>query len=259
MSIGDSSKDRIGSTDMKIDVTIDFTLDTPRYWDAFRNGDVPVKTIGDPDSSSMMLKRYHQIVWSRKLPCGEVMELQQGTEFDYLTWKDFNFGSDSILASFRWERYRHMHEELSKDLSDYVGYMEDFLHRAYTMGGMMIFPRHLGSINQMRGSNPYICDRWDLTMECIRRYYVGEDSPIYDTLRKDKAFFDLFVDFNGFVDFFFLQDCVSEDYGLVLFWLGEGEFVRNPLPKTIEEYLLWMDRQLEFVEKRNRRIAEAFR
>ena len=48
-----------------------------------------------------MLRKYHQILWSRELPCGEKMELTDGKSRYYLKWKDFYFGSDSILVSFR--------------------------------------------------------------------------------------------------------------------------------------------------------------
>ena len=75
----------------------------------------------------------------------------------------------------------------------------------------MIFPKHPSSMNQNKGTNRKISDRWDLTLECIRRYYNGEESPLYKTINRDKEFYDLFVDFKGYVDFFFLQDCVSED------------------------------------------------
>lgn len=49
-------------------------------------------------------------------------------------------------------------------------------------------------------------------MECIGKYYLGEENPLMPILRSDKAFFDLFVDFKGYVNFFFLQDCVNVDY-----------------------------------------------
>ena len=122
----------------------------------------------------------------------------------------------------------------------------------------MLFPKHAGSINQAKGTNVKLRDRWDLTWECIRKYYNGEDSPIGKTLVRDKEFFDLFVDFKGFVNYFFLQDCVTEDYCSVQIWLGKGDFTEDPLPQTVDEYLLWIERQMEFLEKRNKRIAEAF-
>ena len=244
---------------MKIDVSTDFTLDTPHYWDGFgeRSGGLGIGG-GDPDSLSKNLQLYHQTVWSRKLPCGETMALQRGTGPNYLTWKDFRFGSDSIIVSFRYEKYRQMLDEVQKVVPNYKSFVEDYLHRAYTIGGMMIFPKHAGSINQAKGTSPKLRDRWDLTLECIRRHYCNEESPISKTLARDKEFFDLFVDFKGFVDYFFLQDCVSPDYSSVKIWVGNAEFTEEPLPKTVDEYLLWINQQMDFLEKRNGRIAAAF-
>ena len=241
-----------------IDTSFDFTLDTPHYWDSFWN-DCEGLGIGggDPDLLSKTLQLYHQRLWSRKLPCGETMALQCGMGSNYLSWKGFRFGSDSIIVSFRYKNYRYLLDEVKKAVPNYKSFVEDYIHKSYTIGGMMIFPKHTGSINQAKGTNPKIRDRWDLTLECIRRYYNGEDSPIYNTLLQDKDFFDLFVDFKGFVDFFFLQDCVTDENCNVKFWLGNGDFNENPFPKTVDDYLLWIERQMAFLEKRNRRIAEA--
>lgn len=115
----------------------------------------------------------------------------------------------------------------------------------------------MGGINQSRGCNQFIKDRWDLTLECIRRFYINEESPLSDILLQDKDFFDLFVDFKGYVDYFYLQDCVSSDYSKVVFWLGNGEFNPFPLPKTVDEYMKWIGRELEFVKMRNDRIEHA--
>lgn len=242
-----------------IDVNTDFTLDTPNYWDSFWDVQDGIGVGGgDPDSLSKKLQSSHRTVWSRKLPCGETMALKKGTGPNYLTWKDFRFGSDSIIVSFRYEKYRYMLNEVEKAVPDYKAFVEDFLHRAYTIGGMMIFPKHTGSINQAKGTNPKIRDRWDLTLECIRRYYNNEESPMGNTLEKDKAFFDLFVDFKGFVDFFFLQDCVSPDCTSVNIWIGNADFTDDPLPKNVDEYLRWIDCQMTFLNRRNSRIASAF-
>jgi len=241
---------------MKIDINTDFTLDTPHYWDGFWERYDGLGVGGsDPDEKSKALRFYHQIIWSRALPCGEHMNLQCGSRPYYLSWNSFHFSSDSIIASFRYTKYRGMLNEVAKAVPDYRAYVENYLHRAYTIGGMIIFPQHTGSINQARGINPRICDRWDLTLECIRRYYKGEDSPLYKMLLRDRGFFELFIDFKGYVDFFFLQDCVSEDYDRVRFWIGDGGFGENPLPSSVPEYLLWMERQMEFLENRNARIA----
>ena len=243
---------------MVIDTAFDFTQDSPHYWDGFwenRNG-LGVGS-SDPDAASKTLQLYHQALWSKELPCGDKIDLRCGSGPYYLTWNDFRFGSDSIIVSFRYERYRDMIEKVKLAVPDYRAFVEDFIHKSYTIGGMIIFPKHPGSINQMKGTNPLIADRWDLTLECIRRYYKGGNSPLYETLKRDKDFFDLFVDFQGYIDFFFLQDCVSDDYSEVNCWLGDNTFKSSPLPGTVEEYLSWIESQMVFLKKRNARIASS--
>ena len=240
-----------------IDISFDFTSDSSGYWEKFweNNGGLGGGS-SDPDAVSSTLQRYHQFLWSKPLPNGEVMNLQKGSGPKCLTWQDFRFGSDSIIASFRYQKYRELLDEVAEALPNYKAFVEDYIHRSYTIGGMIVFPKHQGSINQNRGTNPLIRDRWDLTLECIRRFYLGEESPLYATLLRDKAFFDLFVDFKGYVDFFLLQDCVSVDYSKVDIWLGKGDFSEDPLPETTEQYFSWIDSEMEFLEKRNKRIEE---
>ena len=134
--------------------------------------------------------------------------------------------------------------------------MKDYSRKDYTIGGVMIFPKRPMGINPARGMNQYIKDRFDLTLECIRRYYNNEDSPLYNVLLKDKEFFDLFIDFKGFVDYFFLNDLVTDDYKHIKFLIGNGEFVKKPIPKTFDEYMTWMNKQQEFLEARNKRVKE---
>jgi len=110
-------------------------------------------------------------------------------------------------------------------------------------------------MNQARGCSRKISDRWDLTLECIRRYYQGEPNPLKSVFEKDDSFFNLFVDFKGYVDFFFLQDCVDENYN-VNFWLDTPLWDTFPMPKTLEEYHSWIAHEMDFLEKRARRIQE---
>ena len=236
-----------------IDVIFDFTSDTPYYWDGFWDNELGYSK-RDPDLKSPMLRKYHQILWSRELPCGEKMELTDGKSRYYLKWKDFYFGSDSILVSFRHSDRKALLDEVKEKVSDYNSFVEKYVRDFYTIGGMIIFPQRRFSLNCARGCHQRIRDRWDLTLECIRRYYQGEESPLYKSLLKDKAFFDLFVDFKGYVDFFFLQDCVSEDYKKVNLWLGNDFFEKNPVPHTADEYLTFIGKEYDFLKKRNRRI-----
>lgn len=238
-----------------IDTTFDFTSDSAGYWEGFWDRDEELGSGGsDPDIASPTLHQYHKLLWSRKLPNGEIMNLQKGTGPYYLTWKDFRFSSDAIIVSFRYKKYRYMIEQVKQKVGDYRAYYEDMLRKAYTIGGMIIFPKHPQSINQNKGTNKYISDRWDLTLECIRRYYNGEDSPLQKTIESDKEFFDLFVGFQGYVDFFFLQDAVSDDYSRVKIWCGNADFVDSGLPKSVEEYFEFIDQEFAFLARRNARI-----
>ena len=42
-----------------------------------------------------------------------------------------------------------------------------------------------------------------------------------------------------------------------LFWIGDGDMSKNPMPQTVEEYLQWIEKQLDFVTKRNNRIEKS--
>lgn len=230
-----------------IDVTFDFTTDTPHFWE---------KKGKDPDTDSPTLKRYHQLLWSKELPNGEVMNLESKKPPYYLTWKDFDFGSDSIIVEMRYPRNQRIINQAYKEIPDYESYYENLVRRSYTIGGMVMFPRHRNSMNQRRGMNIRISDRWDLTLECIRRFYAGEDSPLQKVMESDRAFYDLFVDFKGYVDFFLLQDCVLDDYSKVDIWMGDASFEGSGLPGTVDEYFEFIRKEHEFLDKRNKRIEE---
>lgn len=241
---------------MTLDLSFDFTTDSPHYWDHFWETDGGLGVGGsDPDSASKTLQRYHQILWSRTLPCGRQMNLKCGSGSYYLTWENFRFASDTLIVDFRYWRYREMLEQVRQRVPDYRAFVEDYVHRGYTIGGTIIFPKHPGSINQVKGTNANISDRWDLTLECIRRHYSGEDSPLSKAMSRDNDFFKLFLNFRGYVDYFFLQDCVTEDYSAVRYWIGDGNFTKNALPQSVDEYLLWLERQSDFLKRRNERIA----
>lgn len=234
-----------------IDVDYNFTYEIPGYWDGYweRNNGLGGGGKYDIDSCSKTLKEYHKELWSRKLPNGEMMELSSE-----LSWKDMKFGSDSIMVSFRYKNYPLV-LQLKSYLDDYKKYFEDYLRKANTIAGFIILPKRQNSINQRRGTDKKIRDRWDLTLECIRRFYKGEKSPLSDVLESDWGFFELFNDFKGYVDYFFLQDCVSKDYDKVEIWIGDGSCNSDGLPTTIEEYLRYIDKEIAFLEKRKNRIS----
>lgn len=206
----------------------------------------------DPDSASKTLRAYQQLLWSKPLPNGEMMNFC--IEKGFLKWKDMWFGSDSITASFLHGRFP-LKKDVEQSKNDFAQWKKDYWHKTYTIGGEIIFPMVRWSMNQARGCSVKICDRWDLTLECIRRFYVGESTPLDKALERSSEFFKLFVDFKGYVDFFLLQDCVDDDYN-VNFWLNTPLFVSMPMPKDLDEYEKWINSQLDFVEKRGKRIKE---
>lgn len=231
----------LGEVNMKdiIDITFDFRSDS--------NG-------GDPDSKSPTLRSYHKLLWSKELPCGGKLILNEKLN-NTSDAGDFYFGSDSIIHSFsRWESYKYIIDKIR------IEEKEEFRYLGYTMGGMIIFPRNkinnLQSINMARGCNQKIKDRFDLTLECIRRYYNKEDSPLNKCFRRYSDFFDLFVSFKGYVDFFLLQDLVNSDYTAINFFHPFISFEESPLPKTVEEYLRYKANSINFINNRNKRIME---
>src|SRR4051812_46540710 len=176
---------------------------------------------GDPDSTSPTLRRYHEILWSKPLPDGRAFDLDSRSGKGYLYHNselgEFVLTSDSVLPTFnRHKRYAHVISQIPDED------MCTFDYITYTIGGMMVFPGNRidgrMTINGARGCNGKIADRFDLTVECIRRYYRGEESPLYNDLARYGQFFGLFIDFKGYVDFFLLQDLVSDDYSAVHFF-----------------------------------------
>jgi hypothetical protein len=128
----------------------------------------------------------------------------------------------------------------------------------YTIGGMMLFPGNRVdgqmTINGARGFHPQIKDRFDLTVECIRRHYLNKDSPLRDVLARYANFFQPFGDFRGYVEFFLLQDLVTDDCSAVKFFLPFEDFKSPPVPDTMAAYLDYRTLAIGFIEARNRRI-----
>ena len=110
------------------------------------------------------------------------------------------------------------------------------------------------TINGARGFNSRIADRFDLTLECIRRHYLGQDSPLRETLARYCEFFSLFSNFDGYVEFFMLQDLMDAEYSTVQFFMSFDEFANSPVPRDKAEYAEYRNRSIEFVVARNRRI-----
>ncbi len=210
---------------------------------------------GDPDSTSPTLRNYHRMLWSKPLPNGQVFELTASKSGAYLyhnsTLGEFSLGSDAITHSYKYHiRKKWLTEEIQDDVNE-------LFDAGSTIGGYTLFPKNRldgkHSINQARGVNSLIDDRFDLTLECIRRFYQGQESPLFETLVRYRAFFDLFGSFTGYVQFFLLDDLVDENEG-IKFYLPFDGFQTRPMFSDVEDYLQYKKGVMSFIAARNRRI-----
>jgi hypothetical protein len=215
---------------------------------------------GDPDSKSPTLKRYHTLLWSKELPNGDNFNLQADVEGSYLHFKSASYevslSSDSIANSYR--DVKRMKQIIEKIPPDDV---ESFWRLNCTIGAFIIFPAKKVdgnmTINQMRGVSPQIADRFDLTLECIRRFYDGGVSPLEETLNRYEEFFKLFQSFQGYVDFFLLNDLVNAQNQKIHFFTEIDEsFHSSAFPGSVEEYLKYREKSMDFITQRNARIAD---
>ena len=108
------------------------------------------------------------------------------------------------------------------------------------------------TINVARGWNRQIEDRFDLTLECIRRQYAGLPNPLAQTLEVYWKFFELFENFAQYSEFFLLQDLLEN--GRVKFYLPFENFGKSALPSTLEDYQRYKQNSMDFVRARALRM-----
>jgi hypothetical protein len=212
---------------------------------------------GDPDSTSPTLRKYHKILWSKSLPNGKIFELFDNKTGIYLFHKselgEFYLGSDAITHSYKnHKRKKWLTEQIQNDVNE-------LFDTGSTIGAYILFPNNRidgeHTINQARGVNSLIDDRFDLTLECIQRFYIGKESPLYNTLLRYKNFFDLFGSFAEYIKFFLLDDLVDENLK-IKFYLPFDNFKTKPTFADINEYLVYKNGVINFIKSRNQRIEE---
>lgn len=211
----------------------------------------------DPDYASSILKSYHKLLWNKKLPNGETLVLRNDLPNHYLLGvtasKEISLSSDTLCNSYA------KRKRMQSIIQPHSESIETFREHIYRVGGFILFPakkvNKLNTINQERGWIKSIDDRFDLTLECIRLYYLGLESPLSAVLTRYHQFFELFVDFKGYVEFFLLQDLLTEDLQSIKFFLTGGlNTKRKALPGTSDEYLDFMQNAQAFLAARNQRI-----
>jgi len=231
----------------KVDITHDFSED---YY----------KNI-DPDKYNKVLRNWHKILWSKKLPGKDIVFTL--VEKNYGLAHSSNLGeyyltSDSIIHT-----YSRQKNSITSIVNQFPKEEIDaFFCIASRIGAYILFPgRRIDgaqTINGARGFNAKIADRFDLTLECIRLYYNGElDSkinPLGNVICKYENFFTLFVDFKGYCEFFLLQDLTMDNYSRVNFFLPFNGFNLKPRPSSVDEYRTYKEKSIEFVNNRNNRI-----
>lgn len=222
-----------------IDIDFDFRKDTK---------------CGDPDADSPKLYEAHKLLWSRELPNGEIFSLEiiRGGYGRLLIKNNLymNLSSDRMCPHFD-GTYNNRFKSWLSDQE-----REKLKQKVRTIGGHIVFPAHKKNgftINQARGVSRKICDRFDLTLECIRRFYLNKESPLSKTIANYKEFFSLFVDFKGYVDFFLLHGFIDKEEQ-VAFSLPFDNFNRSPLPQTIDEYKLYKNNIVDLINDRTKRI-----
>ncbi|MGV2822312.1 hypothetical protein ABZX73_15695 [Brevibacterium casei] len=221
-----------------IDVEYEFHTDTPRGKDA--------------DAFSPTLREYHRRLWSKPLPSGQPFTLTTPAR-GYLrhesTLGTFSLASDAITT-----RLRGRAAKLTKLIP--AGSLPPDL--GYTIGSSIIFPGNridgAATINGARGFHPRVADRFDLTLECIRRHYRGEASPLEAALQRYSDFFALFESFPQYVEFFLLQDLWDNSASRIKFLHHFDDFSTPAVPKTPEDLISYLQANNEFILARNRRI-----
>jgi len=244
-SVVNEMRGLVNSEMIDIDIDFDFYTDTPKD--------------KDPDSFSPTLRRYHCELWSKSLPSGSNFHLN--LDVPKLLHHKSELGEYLLSSDCIGHDYSNV-----KKMSQIIGQLEveeikEFSHICSTIGAYVVFPSkridNQMTINGARGCNSKIQDRFDLTLECIRRFYLGEPSPLTPVLERYSDFFHLFSNFKGYVDFFLLQDLVINDYNEVNFWLAFDNFSRHPLPRNLSEYLDYRIRVTNFIKLRNQRISRS--
>ncbi|MCH8559677.1 DUF6994 family protein [Nesterenkonia sp. DZ6] len=226
-------------------MTFDFRSDTP-----------PGR---DPDSHSPTLRTCHRLLWSKPLPGGGMFSLSETRRNCYLHHRselgEFFLSSDRIAQGLAGWGGRL--QAFAANFSEAEN--EDYRALANSVTGVIVWPgNQIGrkqTINAARGLNSRIADRIDLTLEAVRRHYAGERSPLSETLGRYADFFDLFESFQGYVEFFHLQDLVATDTSQVRFFVPFDDFHSSGVPVTVESYADFRRHHTDFLMARRQRIA----
>ena len=219
----------------------------------------------DPDKYSNELGKVHCLLWSSKGKLGTIQWNCRNRLVSIINGKEYIFTPDSITNSFcdsgRIAKGIKEKEIISSFGNEVHELLQQYNQIDYTIGSSIIFPitidgnRIKWTMNIARGLSAKVHDRIDYTLECIKRYYDRNiDNPLQSALEKSDAFFRLFDSFREYVDFFFLNDLVDDNYNVISF-TGDIDF-QNSFPYLENQYIKYLSNTILFIQKRNKRINE---
>ena len=246
-------------------------------YSVYYNSNHPDKrSLPDPDACSERLYEFHGVLWKkqrnkakfRELELPEVEICKKSIRYK-LNGKNITLGSDSIMNIYWHRTSGNMPEiikKISRTKSDYKDFIKEYLKKANTIGGFILFPRHANSINQNRAKKPF-ADRFDLALECIRRAFINEsfsnNNQLFNTATEDKDFFKIFETFENYTKFFCLDNSWVKD-GQVLNLMNNDplydyDFFQEPLPKDSDEWQTFYDNIMDRLKARNKQIEKLLR
>ena len=221
----------------------------------------------DPDKYSKRLGKIHCILWNSRNKLGNLEWNPLNRLKTTINGMEYVFTPDSITNSFRNSDrlVRGLNIKEKDAISNYGSkvqtLVDEYAKTDYTIGSSIIFPISIGGVpigytmNKARGLNQQVHDRFDYTLECIKRYYdKNTNNPLQSALEKSSAFFDIFNGFDEYVHFFFLEDLIDRD-GNVISFTNKIDF-DNPFPTNKDDYYKCLSNTMEFVKKRNKRIQD---
>ncbi|MBQ8481264.1 MAG: hypothetical protein IJ532_01865 [Alphaproteobacteria bacterium] len=272
------------------------------------------KGLPDIDASSLRLYEFYGKLWTlqrEKFKKDDInipdVDIYEG-KYLYLNDKKMKLSSDSFISIYwHWKRMKTLmleiyddKDNLSKEIDQlknrlntlkikendrwfsdkfslYKTFIWHYLQYANTIGGFIVFPRIYNSINVKRANSP-ICDRFDLTLECIRRAYLNgyfdksDDNPLFNISDEDKEFFKMFGTFENYAKFFCLNESydkkhnwVTEDCSAVYDLLNENKEEtldnwdfnkKTPLPQNEKEWWTFYRNIMDRLEARNKQIKD---
>lgn len=225
----------------------------------------------DPDIECEELYALHRALWGRAHPGVDPFKLevvQTSRRYELaLTTRNgarIRLASDAMINTWTRPGWAHRYSFSSELLAEIAADTDDFFRVASTPAAYTVWPLNGpgqtgASINQARGTDPLLGDRFDRTLECIRRHYQDRDAvnPLGDRLDVYAGFFDLFGDFDTYVRFFLLDDLLTEDRSAVRCLMSDGPvtgFAEPAVARSPEQYAMLRTRSIAFIQARKDRM-----